>query len=115
MLRVSLTIPHLPADMNPGSEAGALRASRSQMHFRCVRVSPPNEKGCSSNLPVIGTIVGCLMSYIVMQQITTEKRDILMSIQGTNIWSGQKLQTHNSAVRSLLSTIHPAWLTLTRS
>jgi hypothetical protein len=39
------------------------------------------------------------MSYIVMQQITTEKRDILMSIQGTNIWSGQKLQTHNSAVR----------------
>jgi hypothetical protein len=38
------------------------------------------------------------MSYIMMQQITTEKRDILMSIQGTNIWSGQKLQSHNSAV-----------------
>jgi hypothetical protein len=38
------------------------------------------------------------MSYIMMEQITTEKRDILLAIQGTNVWSGQTLQSHNSAV-----------------
>jgi hypothetical protein len=47
---------------------------------------------------VIGTVIGCFMSYMMMQKITDEKRDILLSIQGTNIWSGQKLQSHNSAV-----------------
>lgn len=38
------------------------------------------------------------MSYVMMEQITTEKRDILLSIQGTNVWSGQHIQTHNAAV-----------------
>jgi OPT oligopeptide transporter protein len=37
------------------------------------------------------------MSYINMQKITTEKRDILLAIQGTNVWSGQMLQSQNSA------------------
>ena len=46
------------------------------------------------------------MSYIMMEQITTEKRDILMAIQGTNVWSGQSLQTHNSAVSSSMVMDH---------
>src|SRR6201992_4031867 len=46
---------------------------------------------------VVGTTLGCIMSYINMEQITTEKRDILLAIQGTNVWSGQNLQTHNAA------------------
>jgi hypothetical protein len=49
---------------------------------------------------VVGTTLGCLMSYIMMEQITTEKRDILLAIQGTNVWSGQHIQTHNAAVRT---------------
>lgn len=32
-----------------------------------------------------------------MSQITTEQRDVLLAIQGTNIWSGQLVQSHNSA------------------
>jgi uncharacterized oligopeptide transporter (OPT) family protein len=53
---------------------------------------------CTFTMQVIGTSVGCMMSYIMMQQITTEKREILLAIQGTNVWSGQTLQKHNSAV-----------------
>jgi hypothetical protein len=48
-------------------------------------------------MQVIGTCIGCCMSYIMMQQITTEKREILLAIQGTNVWSGQHIQSHNSA------------------
>jgi hypothetical protein len=50
-------------------------------------------------MQIFGTIIGCMMSYVTMQQITTEKRDVLLAIQGTNAWSGQTLQKHNSAVR----------------
>jgi hypothetical protein len=47
---------------------------------------------------VTGTILGCIMSYIMMEQITTERREILLAIQGTNVWSGQHVQSHNAAV-----------------
>lgn len=53
---------------------------------------------CTFTMQLIGTTIGCLMSYIMMQQITTEKREILLAIQGTNVWSGQALQKDNSAV-----------------
>jgi len=46
---------------------------------------------------LFGTVLGCLMSYVMMEQITTEKRDVLLAIQGTNVWSGQHIQTHNAA------------------
>ncbi|KAF2664769.1 OPT superfamily oligopeptide transporter [Microthyrium microscopicum] len=46
---------------------------------------------------IIGTVIGCVMSYIMMMQITEEKRDILLAIQGTNVWSGQLVQSQNSA------------------
>jgi uncharacterized oligopeptide transporter (OPT) family protein len=52
---------------------------------------------CTFVMQVIGTAIGCLMSYIMMEQITTEKREILLAIQGTNVWSGQQLQKENSA------------------
>lgn len=54
---------------------------------------------CTFEMQITGTVIGCLMSYLMMKKITTEKRDILLSIQGTNIWSGQKVQKENSAVR----------------
>ena len=56
---------------------------------------------CTFSMQIIGTVIGCMMSYIIMEQITTEKSEILLAIQGTNIWSGQVLQKENSAVRIL--------------
>jgi uncharacterized membrane protein len=54
---------------------------------------------CTFIMQIFGTVIGCTMSYAMMQKITTEKREILMAIQGTNVWSGQHLQSQNSAVR----------------
>jgi OPT family oligopeptide transporter len=52
---------------------------------------------CTFAMQVIGASIGCIMSYLMMEQITTEKREILLAIQGTNVWSGQLVQKHNSA------------------
>jgi len=45
---------------------------------------------------VWGTILGCIVNYVVMVSIVTSKRDILLDPQGTNIWSGQTVQALNS-------------------
>ncbi len=34
---------------------------------------------------VAGTLVGAIVNYIMMMTITTNQRDILLSIQGTNV------------------------------
>jgi len=47
---------------------------------------------------MVGTVVGSIFSYIIMESITTNQREILLSIEGTNIWSGQTVQTYNSQV-----------------
>lgn len=55
---------------------------------------------CTFTMQMVGTTIGCLMSYIMMEKITTEKHDILVSIQGTNVWSGQLVQAQNAAAIS---------------
>lgn len=53
-----------------------------------------------------GTLIGGIINYIMMVEITTNQRDILLSIQGTNIWSGQNIQQFNSQVcRPICMTI----------
>lgn len=49
-------------------------------------------------MQIIGTLLGAVVNYILMSSITTNQRDILLSIQGTNIWSGQVIQSFNSNV-----------------
>ena len=46
----------------------------------------------------VGTLVGAMVNYAMMVQITTNQREILLSIQGTNVWSGQNIQQFNSQV-----------------
>jgi hypothetical protein len=41
---------------------------------------------------VWGTIIGCIVNYVVMVSIVTSKRDVLLDPQGTNAWSGQTVQ-----------------------
>lgn len=56
-------------------------------------------------MQIIGTLFGAVINYALMTAITTQQRDILLSIQGTNIWSGQAIQSFNSNVgHSLLFT-----------
>jgi hypothetical protein len=51
---------------------------------------------------VVGTLVGSIVNYILMVEITTNQRDILLSIQGTSIWPGQNIQQFNSQVCHLV-------------
>ncbi|KAJ2918838.1 hypothetical protein MD484_g1624, partial [Candolleomyces efflorescens] len=44
----------------------------------------------------LGAIIGGLLNYVIMKVIISAQRDILLQVQGTNIWSGQQVQTFNS-------------------
>ncbi|KAH7887105.1 OPT oligopeptide transporter protein-domain-containing protein [Phlebopus sp. FC_14] len=43
-----------------------------------------------------GTILGATINYFVMVSVVDAQRDILISPQGTNVWSGQTIQSLNS-------------------
>lgn len=49
-------------------------------------------------MQIIGTLLGAVVNYALMASITTNQREILLSTQGTNIWSGQVIQAFNSNV-----------------
>ncbi|OAA65854.1 Oligopeptide transporter OPT superfamily [Niveomyces insectorum RCEF 264] len=51
---------------------------------------------CTFVVTLVGTLLGAVINYVLMSSITTNQRDILLSIQGTNIWSGQVIQSFNS-------------------
>jgi OPT family oligopeptide transporter len=53
---------------------------------------------CTFTVQILGTVFGAIINYILMSSITTNQRDILLSIEGTNIWSGQVIQSFNSNV-----------------
>ncbi|KAI0317705.1 OPT oligopeptide transporter protein-domain-containing protein [Amylostereum chailletii] len=45
---------------------------------------------------IIGTLFGAILNYVLMNSIIDNQRDILLSVEGTNIWSGQQPQQYNS-------------------
>ncbi|KAG1827149.1 OPT oligopeptide transporter protein-domain-containing protein [Suillus subaureus] len=45
---------------------------------------------------IIGTLFGAVLNYVLMNSIIDSQREILLSVQGTNIWSGQQPQSYNS-------------------
>ncbi|PMD19683.1 peptide transporter MTD1 [Hyaloscypha hepaticicola] len=47
-------------------------------------------------MQMAGTAVGAVFNYIMTNQIITNQFDTLLSIEGTNVWSGQQAQAFNS-------------------
>ncbi|KAI0066210.1 OPT superfamily oligopeptide transporter [Artomyces pyxidatus] len=45
---------------------------------------------------IIGTLFGSILNYTLMNSIIDNQRPILLSVEGTNIWSGQQPQQYNS-------------------
>ncbi|KAI9461265.1 OPT oligopeptide transporter [Lactarius psammicola] len=45
---------------------------------------------------ITGTLFGSALNYIMMNSIIDNQREILLSVEGTNIWSGQQQQQYNS-------------------
>jgi OPT family oligopeptide transporter len=61
---------------------------------------------CTFTVQILGTVLGAIVNYALMNSITTNQREILLSIQGTNIWSGQVIQSFNSNVGHHLWHVH---------
>ncbi|KAF8120134.1 OPT oligopeptide transporter protein-domain-containing protein [Boletus edulis] len=45
---------------------------------------------------IIGTLLGAVLNYFLMNSIIDNHRDVLLSVQGTNMWSGAQPQAYNS-------------------
>jgi OPT family oligopeptide transporter len=45
---------------------------------------------------IIGTLFGSVLNFILMNSIVDNQREILLSVEGTNVWSGQQPQQYNS-------------------
>lgn len=43
-----------------------------------------------------GTVVGALLNYVIMQIVVNNERVILLSNEGTRVWSGQQVQSFNA-------------------
>ena len=44
----------------------------------------------------LGTCVGAILQLIIMKQVISNQREILLDTQGSNVWSGQQVQSFNS-------------------
>lgn len=45
---------------------------------------------------MVGTVVGALLNYVIMQVVVNNERPILLSNEGTRVWSGQQIQSYNA-------------------
>jgi uncharacterized oligopeptide transporter (OPT) family protein len=45
---------------------------------------------------IVGTSVGALLNYVIMQSVVNNERTILLSNEGTRTWSGQQVQSYNA-------------------
>ncbi|GJJ13987.1 hypothetical protein Clacol_008244 [Clathrus columnatus] len=45
---------------------------------------------------IAGTMVGAILNYVIMQIVVNNERTILLSNQGTRVWSGQQIQSFNA-------------------
>ena len=49
-------------------------------------------------MQLLGTLIGAVFNYIMMNEIVDNQRTILLSVEGSNIWSGQQVQQYNTLV-----------------
>lgn len=45
---------------------------------------------------MLGCVIGAIFNYIMMQTIVENQYDLLISIEGSNIWSGANVQMYNT-------------------
>ncbi|KAI0268601.1 OPT oligopeptide transporter [Gloeopeniophorella convolvens] len=72
--------------------------NQAQLLLRDLKISqytklPPR---AAFTAQIIGTLFGSVLNYIMMNSIIDNQREILLSVEGTNIWSGQQPQQYNS-------------------
>ncbi|KAL6306111.1 OPT oligopeptide transporter [Sparassis latifolia] len=45
---------------------------------------------------IVGTVVGAMLNYVIMRDVINNERSILLSNEGTRVWSGQQIQSYNA-------------------
>jgi len=96
----------LGAYMNPGLPVanmyftlyGYNSINQGQLLLKDLKIAqyaklPPR---CTFTVQMVGTLVGAIFNYVMMDSITKNQREILLSVEGTNVWSGQQVQTYNT-------------------
>ena len=51
---------------------------------------------CTFTVQLLGSFLGAIFNFIMMRSIVDNQAQILLSVEGSNIWSGQNLQQYNS-------------------
>ncbi|KAF7351730.1 Oligopeptide transporter 3 [Mycena sanguinolenta] len=51
----------------------------------------------------LGSVVGGLLNYVIMKVIISSHREVLLDVQGSNIWSGQQVQVQIAHPNSFVS------------
>jgi len=72
--------------------------SQAQLLLRDLKIAqyvklPPR---AAFTAQIIGTLFGSVLNFVIMNSIIDNQWDILLSVTGTNIWSGQQPQQYNS-------------------
>ncbi|KAG1895556.1 OPT oligopeptide transporter protein-domain-containing protein [Suillus fuscotomentosus] len=72
--------------------------SQAQLLLRDLKIAqyaklPPR---AAFTAQILGTLLGAILNFFIMNSIIDNQREILLSVQGTNIWSGQQPQQYNS-------------------
>ncbi|EKM57186.1 uncharacterized protein PHACADRAFT_254776 [Phanerochaete carnosa HHB-10118-sp] len=62
----------------------------------------------------IGTIIGALLNFAIMRTVIASHREVLLDVQGSNIWSGQQVQSYNSDAIAWGALGKPLYATGTR-
>ena len=45
---------------------------------------------------VLGSIIGGVLNFVVANNVLTANREVLLDVQGSNVWSGQNIQSYNT-------------------
>ncbi|KAF9025798.1 OPT oligopeptide transporter [Hymenopellis radicata] len=62
----------------------------------------------------LGSIIGGLLNFAIMKSVLANNREILKDVQGSNVWSGQQVQSYNSAAIAWGALGKPLFATGTR-
>ncbi|KAF9255108.1 OPT oligopeptide transporter [Marasmius fiardii PR-910] len=65
-------------------------------------------------MQLIGTVIGGLLNFVIMTTVVSSQREVLRAVQGTNVWSGQQVQSFNSAAIAWGALGKPLYATGTR-
>uniref|UniRef100_A0A0W0FDT1 Putative oligopeptide transporter n=1 Tax=Moniliophthora roreri TaxID=221103 RepID=A0A0W0FDT1_MONRR len=100
-LSLELCVSVSPRRLRPTDYARWSFGSQNNMYFTVYGYNPVVQAlALMTDLKMmIGTItiLGGLLNFVIMRSIIDGQRDLLLQVQGSNVWSGQQVQSYNSA------------------